>query len=541
VVFSILLSNLSMAVEELRKPQWIGVTKEVESVNLQWFRVQNAVAYIVERKVGESGDFMQVARVTIPTFKDFDLAPAQVYFYRIIPLDKNGAKGSVSDVRYIELASIEQGIVSPPLWDSHNIQEDGIALAWRHESYDQVLAYNLYRKKEGESDYTLIASSMSSIYLDRDVIRGIQYEYTLTALSTKLQESDNSSVLTVLFTEELIAPPEDERLSNIRTIEEVVSKTELERIYSWEDYGFISPVDVEYHTLLDRLYVSDSGTGLITVIGPQDDVIQELGGSGGFPLEFDKLLGIAVDPGGYVYAVDAYRGEIAVFSPRGTFERRIRLEDDVREYFGTDLYSKYPGFRFGILDVLVGIDGSLYIVDNPNGWIYVLDKNDKLINVISEKGYEPGKMQYPTFAAMDEKGRIVVSDTLNGRVQLFDMDGSFFDQMGERGPGIGQFLRPKGIVADRKGSYFIADSQHNVIQVFDSQLRFIALLGDERNLPIDLGSPNGLAFIEPDRLVICERLARRVQVRRLTSGLAMGDSQRSRFIAGKGPEGEAGQ
>jgi hypothetical protein len=55
----------------------------------------------------------------------------------------------------------------------------------------------------------------------------------------------------------------------------------------------------------------------------------------------------------------------------------------------------------------------------------------------------------------------------------------------------------------------------NVVQVFSGEGDFISLLGDEKGLPLDLGSPNGLAFIEPDLLVISEKLSRRIQIRRV--------------------------
>jgi fibronectin type 3 domain-containing protein len=505
VVFSILLLNLSMAAEELRKPQWINLAKEVESVKLQWFRVQNAVAYIVERRVGEDGDFKQVARVTIPTFNDLDVVPDQVYFYRIIPLDKAGIRGSASEVNYIRLEPVEQGVISPPLWGAYLVGEDGIALTWRHEQSDRVLAYNLYRKKEGESEYTLIVGSLSSSYLDRDVSAEHQYSYVLTALDKKLQESVDSSTLTVRFAKISRAAPEDEKLEGIKTIEEVVRQTQEDRIYSWERFGFLCPVDVEYHAPEDRLYVSDSCTGLITVIGPNGEMINQLGGIGVSPWEFDRLLGIDVDPGGYVYAVDAYRGEIVVFSSQGSYVRRIRLEGELREYFGPDFKIRYPGFRFGIVDVEVTGEGYLAVVDNPNGWVYLIDTNGTLIRVIGEKGYEPGKLHYPTFVFVDTKNRFIVSDTLNSRVQVFDADGSHLKIIGGKGPGIGQFLRPKGVAADDYGNLYVA---------------FIGLLGDEKGLPIDLGSPNGITFIGPDRLVISERLSRRIHVRRLLKPLA---------------------
>jgi DNA-binding beta-propeller fold protein YncE len=515
VIFSVFLSNFLLADAELRQPQWIGLSKDVGNIYLQWFRVQNAVAYIIERRIGEEGDFKEIAQVKNPSHRDFNISTDQVYFYRIIPLDKNGGKGSISEVRYVKLTVDEQGVISPPIWESHNIQGDGIAISWSHETVDKVLAYNLYRRAEGETDYSLITSSLSSVYLDKDVVRGSLYHYVLTAMDFKLQESDNSNVLVVQYIGVVSVVPENERIAKIKTLEEIVLRTGTDKIYSWENYGFLSPVDVEYDPSKDLLYVSDSGTGQITVINSIGQVVRRLGGKGDFGWAFERLMGIAVDEAGYVYATDAYRGEIVVFSPTGIFQRRIGLDEQLRHYFGPGYKTGYPGFRFGLVDIEVAGEGNLLVVDNPNGWLYFLEKNGTLIKVIGEKGFDPGKMQYPTFVLFDSKDRLLVSDTMNSRIQVFDLDGSHLNIVGGKGPGIGQFLRPKGVTADDAGSLYVADSQHNVIQVFNSDFEFIALLGDERGFPIDLGSPNGIFFIGPDRLVISERLSRRIQVRRL--------------------------
>ena len=88
--------------------------------------------------------------------------------------------------------------------------------------------------------------------------------------------------------------------------------------------------------------------------------------------------------------------------------------------------------------------------------------------------------------------------------------------MGEKGFGIGQFIRPKGVAVDGSGFLYVADSYLNVVQVFDSKGEFAALLGNEKGLPIDLGSPNGLVFVHPDTLIICEKLSRRVQIRKVS-------------------------
>ncbi len=496
-------------------PKWIGINEFRGGINLRWFRVQGAAGYLVQRRVGATGEYHMLSRVTNPVYDDFMTTAGRIYFYRIVPVDSEGVAGTSSIERFYKISPPEPEFLEPPMWSASHIRPDGIALAWDHGDPDHVLAYNLYRKGPEDSTFSLIISSLDVNHLDRNTTRGKTYRYVITALDRKLQESNNSQVLTMAFVEEKPASVSDERLANIKTLEEVIIPTELISLFTWEEYGFISPVDVDYSADDQRLYVSDAGTGLITVIGSRGEVLQRLGGMGGAPWEFERLLGIALAGDGSVYAVDAYRGEIVVFSPQGGFKRRIRLEHEVRDYFGPGMMIRFPWFRFGLVDLAVGPDDSLLIVDNPNGWIYHLDEKEDLVQVIGERGYEPGQMQYPTFIAFTGGGNFFVADTMNSRVQMFDGSSDSAVVVGGKGLGIGQFIRPKGVAVDGSGFLYVADSYLNVVQVFDPEGEFAALLGNEQGLPIDLGSPNGLFFVPPDTLIVSEKLSRRVQVRKV--------------------------
>lgn len=515
-VLILVLSTAAAVVPDsnnLQPPKWIALNEYRGGVNMRWFRVQGAVKYIVQRRIGDTGEYQTLSEVTNPVYDDFMTRPGQIYFYRIVPVDREGNVGPASVERVFKLLPAEPESVEPPRWSVNHIRPDGIALAWDHENPDHVLAYNLYRKGPEDSTFSLISSSLDINYLDRNVAGGKTYQYVITALDRKLQETDNSQVMTITFIEEKQSSDSRSRLAKVKTLEEVVSRTRLINLFTWEEYGFISPVDVDYQVDSQRLYVSDAGTGLISVISTRGEVLQRLGGMGDLPWEFERLLGIALAGDGSVYAVDAYRGDVVVFSSQGGFVRRIRLEKEVQNFFGADFERDFPGFRFGLVDLTFGPGNSLFIVDNPNGWIYHLDDKDTLINVVGERGNKTGQMQNPTFITSAGGGRLLVADTMNSRAQLLGGLSLSAEVVGGKGPGIGQFIRPKGVAVDGSGFFYIADSYLNVVQVFDNDGDFTALLGNEQGLPIDLGSPNGLVFVPPDTLIVCEKLGRRVQVR----------------------------
>ncbi|GBE15687.1 NHL repeat protein [bacterium BMS3Abin14] len=520
VLMAVVVGSTSQALPtdgevSLSPPRWIGIYQEEHLVNLRWFRVQGAVRYVVMRRDGDQGHFNEIRRSKNPVYDDSNVKANLNYYYQIIPLDKQERPGPPSEVRYFRIVSQALESVQPPEWAAHQIRPDGLALTWSHGAPRSVLAYNLYRKRKGDENFSLVYSSVDTSYLDHDVIPGEIYQYVLTAFSRTLKESARSAVLRVLFKARGAGSRAKGPFQGIKTLEEVVSRTELIKMYGWEDYGFVSPVDVDYRKDTDQIYVSDSGTGEIIIIGSRDEVQNRLGGTGNSPWEFDRLMGIAIDADGKVYAVDAYRGEIVVFNPNGYFDRRITLLGMVKDYFGDDFNKRFPHFRFGLVDIAIGSDGALLVTDNPNGWIYVLDRNNKLVNILGGRGYEPGLMQYPTFLTVSGPDRLIVSDTLNSRLQIMRLSGKPERIIGETGLGIGQFIRPKGIARDKKGVIYVADSYLNAIQVFRPDGTFVALLGNENGLPLDVGSPNGIVLAPPDRLVICEKLARRVQVRKV--------------------------
>ena len=64
-------------------PKWISLTEENGAIVLRWFRVQGAVSYILEKKVGEEGDYGDLAVVNNPIYTDRKIEPGRFYFYRL--------------------------------------------------------------------------------------------------------------------------------------------------------------------------------------------------------------------------------------------------------------------------------------------------------------------------------------------------------------------------------------------------------------------------------------------------------------------------
>ncbi len=214
-----------------------------------------------------------------------------------------------------------------------------------------------------------------------------------------------------------------------------------------------------------------------------------------------------------------------------------------------------------IVDVALGADGKIYLVDQIRNKLVVYDSQFKYLASLWEEkveteygflfvsgGPEEGKFDFPMSAAIDNQNRIVVLDRYNKRLQLFSQDfellrviplsegfvGDYytgarfikFDKAGKRffvsdqhfhkvavfdselnylqalgtGKGSGnlEFNNPEGIAFDSKGNVFVADKGNSRVQVFDSELNF------KQSLSTGLLKPKGIAIGPGDKLYVVD-------------------------------------
>ena len=73
--------------------------------------------------------------------------------------------------------------------------------------------------------------------------------------------------------------------------------------------------------------------------------------------------------------------------------------------------------------VTIGPDGNLYVADNYNHRVQVLDKNGTFIKKFGENGTAPGQLNYPADLIFLPDGRLIVGD--NNYLNYFDSNGTF--------------------------------------------------------------------------------------------------------------------
>ncbi len=141
---------------------------------------------------------------------------------------------------------------------------------------------------------------------------------------------------------------------------------------------------------------------------------------------------------------------------------------------------------------------NIYVVDQGNNRIQVLDRRGTFVREWGGRGFAPGSFDTPSAIAIDPvSGNLFVVDSGNHRIQKFDPEGKLLLTLGRLGSGRGDFNKPTDVAVDRKGNIFVTDTGNNRIQKFDPSGKFLAEWGRfARRRGTELNNPVSLAYSE---------------------------------------------
>ena len=155
----------------------------------------------------------------------------------------------------------------------------------------------------------------------------------------------------------------------------------------------------------------------------------------------------------------------------GTEVRVINWEDENLGTLGGASLFQWPAA------LLVDGDENLYVTDEANHKVVVMDKDGELIDSWGEQGSESGQLNRPSGMCFDLEGNIVLSDAMNSRIQRFTRDGKPLQVFGEAGEGEGQLNMPWGLTLDQFGDILVADWKNDRIQRFGPEGEFKSVIG----------------------------------------------------------------
>jgi DNA-binding beta-propeller fold protein YncE len=211
----------------------------------------------------------------------------------------------------------------------------------------------------------------------------------------------------------------------------------------------------------------------VDVFDPQGNYVRSIGTGSQEPgAGFDEPADLKFQPGtGNLHVGDVFNSEIDVYNPHtGEF---------IRSYgsFGGPVEGR---LFFGPGGMSFGQDGNVYVTDFSEDVVKVYDGQDgELVKTIGSPGSELGQFQGPAgITVSPNTGKIYVGDQYNGRIQVLNPDGSAAFAFGERGSELGQLREPIGVEVDEFENIYVADSQNSRVQVFDSEGKFLTAFGE---------------------------------------------------------------
>ncbi|MBF8257979.1 MAG: NHL repeat containing protein [Actinobacteria bacterium] len=151
------------------------------------------------------------------------------------------------------------------------------------------------------------------------------------------------------------------------------------------------------------------------------------------------------------------------------------------------------------VDAVEDREENVYVVDQGNNRVQVLDRRGTFLREWGGRGFTPGLFDRPAAIAIDPvTGNLFVVDRLNNRVQKFDRNGKFLMAIGRLGSGDGDFNRPMDVALDKNGNIYVADPGNNRIEKFDPTGKFLLEWGKyaRRRRGVELTKPASLAYSE---------------------------------------------
>jgi DNA-binding beta-propeller fold protein YncE len=165
------------------------------------------------------------------------------------------------------------------------------------------------------------------------------------------------------------------------------------------------------------------------------------------------------------------------------------------------------------VDVVEDAAENIYVVDQRNNRIQVLDRRGRFVREWGGRGFTYGFFDTPQAIAIDQSTRfsnssaevslLFVVDLQNHRLQVFDLNGNppdaskvkFPKTIGRLGSGRGEFNKPTDVAIDRNGNVFVVDSGNDRIQKFGPDGSFLQEWGKfGRRRGGELKNPVSIAY-----------------------------------------------
>ena len=222
------------------------------------------------------------------------------------------------------------------------------------------------------------------------------------------------------------------------------------------------------------LVVGGEGTNCITVIDEDGSVVRSFG-LGGETSNYGRhrsCWGVAFTTDGHIVASDVYYHKLHKLTLRGENIATVGSRGDGHLQFDSP---------FGI--TIHPTTGQIYVADETNSRIQVINDDFTYSHSIGSKGTALGQLQYPYGVALDSAGNVYVGNTGNTSIDVFTSDGMFIRRFGSKGCGDGELGGIKSIAIDRHDLIYVAEYVNHRISTFTTDGQFIKSFDTRKGKP----------------------------------------------------------
>ena len=176
-------------VKHLSVPVLVAANNGYGAVTVSWNKVNGAAAYYVYRKANGAGSWSYIGKTTALLYRDTDVRNRNTYEYTV-----RAYYGS--DTSYFKTKGVTTKFIEAPTLTVAN-RTGNVQLSWN--AVQGATSYYIYRKAGRATSWTKIATVTSTSYVDKNVVNGTTYRYTIRAYVQKTLSGYNSYGWTTVY------------------------------------------------------------------------------------------------------------------------------------------------------------------------------------------------------------------------------------------------------------------------------------------------------------------------------------------------------
>ncbi len=266
-----------------------------------------------------------------------------------------------------------------------------------------------------------------------------------------------------------------------------------------ENNSFTEPAGITFNAL-GEIYVSDRLSNSIYKFSPELRLLAREGGVGMSSGGFNKPLGIACDAALNLYVADNGNRQIQIL------DRDLHFVNTISSYYN----DKGESINFDLpSDISIDREGNLWIADNDK----ILEINPFYNLTLEISNRVPGGVFIgkSSSAEVSSQNMVAVGDPDNGDVLLLSIYGNLTKRIAAG--------NAYAVAWDNYGEIWVADPESNRISAYDKNGRVLFIFSDtERG-----SSPAWIAFDSNGRLGVADKGLRKIRIYDIIRGTKQPD------------------